>query len=174
MDSSEPVEDSLSGRIVVAVALLTIALWLTSGLHALETRTVALIPVVAFFGARLLGTEDFKGLPWDVLMLAGGGLSLSAAVEVSVLSDVIVSRIPEGMSAWSLAAALAVCAAAMTTFMSNTATANLLIPVVIGIDGAPTAPLLMVVAYACSCTMRVTSEHPAQRHRVQLWIHHGA
>ena len=153
MAESEPIERSVGGRVVIAVALLTIVLWLTSGIHPLETGTVALIPVIVFFGARILETADFKRLPWDVLILAGGGLSLGAAVESSGLSEVIVTLIPAAIGPWGLAAALAFIAGVMTTFMSNTATANLLVPVVVGISNVPTGPLLMVVAYACSCTM---------------------
>ncbi|MEM7136163.1 MAG: SLC13 family permease [Myxococcota bacterium] len=153
MAEGEPIEDSSGTRLVLSVAVLTILLWLTSGVHPLETGTVALIPVVVFFGARILTNEDFRRLPWDVLILAGGGLSLGAAVEASGLSHVVVSLIPEGMGPLWLATALALIAGLMTTFMSNTATANLLVPVVVGISEMPTAPLLMVVAYACSCTM---------------------
>ena len=153
MTETQAIEESMGGRIVLGVALLTILLWLTSGLHPLETGTVALIPVVVFFGARLLEPAEFKRLPWDVLVLAGGGLSLGAAVEASGLSAIIVSLIPATLGPWALAAALALIAGVMTTFMSNTATANLLVPVVVGISDAPTAPLLMVIAYACSCTM---------------------
>ena len=153
MAESEPIEHSTSGRVVLGVTLLTILLWLASGVHPLETGTIALIPVIVFFGARLLETGEFRRLPWDVLILAGGGLSLGAAVEVSGLSEVIVSLLPAALGTWALAAALALVAGVMTTFMSNTATANLLVPVVVGISDVPTAPLLMVIAYACSCTM---------------------
>ena len=153
MTETQAIEESTGGRIVLGVALLTILLWLTSGVHPLETGTVALIPVVVFFGARQLEPAEFKRLPWDVLVLAGGGLSLGAAVEASGLSAIIVSLIPGTLGPWALAAALALIAGVMTTFMSNTATANLLVPVVVGISDAPTAPLLMVIAYACSCTM---------------------
>ncbi len=154
MADTPPVESSTRSRLVVGVSFLTALLWLTSGLHPLETGTVALIPVIVFFGGGILEREDFLRLPWDVLMLAGGGLSLGAAVEISGLGDVIVSTIPiETLGFWGIAGALALVAGVMTTFMSNTATANLLVPIVVGMPSVSTGPLLMVVAYACSCTM---------------------
>lgn len=140
-------------RIIVAVTVLTGVLWLTSGLHPLATGTVALVPVIAFFGARLLDRKDFQGLPWDVLMLAGGGLSLGAAVSASGLGEAIVAAIPvERWGPLGVIVAITLVCALMTTFMSNTATANLLVPVVAGLSSA-NASLLVVVAYACSCTM---------------------
>ncbi len=153
MADQTPIEDTRGGRMVLAVAGVTIILWLTSGLHPLASGTVALVPVIVCFGARLLDSADIRRLPWDVLLLAGGGLSLGAAVQVSGLSDAIVTIIPADIDARLLLVAVAVVAGLMTTFMSNTATANLLVPVAVGLTGAPTKPLLMVIAYACSCTM---------------------
>jgi sodium-dependent dicarboxylate transporter 2/3/5 len=143
-----------NGKVVVGIALATALLWLTGGLHSWSTGTVALLPVVALFGLGLLGREDFLGLPWDVLILAGGGLSLGIAVERSGLGHELVAAIPvDALGQFGVALALVAVAALMTTFMSNTATANLLVPVVVGLQGVSTPPLLLAIAYACSCTM---------------------
>jgi sodium-dependent dicarboxylate transporter 2/3/5 len=139
---------------ILAVTGLTGLLWLTSGLHGQKTGTVALIPVVVFFGGRLLDKKDFQSLPWDVLILAGGGLSLGVAVSESGLGNAIVSAVPvQRMNPMAVVVAITLISALMTTFMSNTATANLLVPVVAGLSDASSSSLLLVVAYACSCTM---------------------
>lgn len=154
MESNVSGAISRPGRVVVWVTMATALLWLTGGFHGLETGTVALVPVTIFFGTRILSRDDFVRLPWDVLMLAGGGLSLGTAVEVSGLGEIIVSWVPvEALGAWGVGAALAAVSGLMTTFMSNTATANLLVPVVAGMSGVPTQPLLVIVAFSCSCTM---------------------
>lgn len=154
LQDQSPIRLTMKSWGVLGVTLCTGLLWLTGGLHPLATGTVALIPVIVFFGARILDRKDFQGLPWDVLMLAGGGLSLGVAVQIIGLGDAIVAAIPVGaLGRVGLLLAIAVVAALMTTFMSNTATANLLVPVVAGLSGVSTAPLLVVVAYACSCTM---------------------
>jgi len=156
LDASESdVQLSRTSYIVLALTVLTAFLWLTGSVHGLATGTEALVPVVVLFGARILDRQDFQSLPWDVLILAGGGLSLGSAVEASGLGEAVVEAIPAGaLGPLGLTAALALVAATMTTFMSNTATANLLVPVAAGMGGSVgTSPLLVVVAYACSCTM---------------------
>ena len=145
---------SWRSRLVVAVSCLTALFWLTGGLHGTPSGIVALVPVIVFFGARLLTRDDLRRLSWDVLILAGGGLSLGVAVEQSGLGIFFVSLLDtEGVGFAALAVPLAVTAALMTSIMSNTATANLLIPVVLAISGVPLAPLLLTVAYTCSCIM---------------------
>src|SRR5690606_6837010 len=144
LDDTENISLSPGGWVTIAVTGVTGVLWLTSELHHLSTGTVALIPVIIFFGGRVLDRRDFQGLPWDVLMLAGGGLSLGVAVEVSGLGGAIVKALP--LSSWSelaIAGAIAGVAAVMTAFMSNTATANLLVPIVSGLSVSSAAPLLV-------------------------------
>lgn len=153
-DTSSVISLEMKSWTVLAVTGVVGLLWLFSGFHPLATGTVALIPVIVFFGTRMLDRQDFQNLPWDVLFLAGGGLSLGAAVQVSGLGNALVAAIPVGrLGTWGLYAAVALVAATMTTFMSNTATANLLVPVVAGLSVVDTTPLLVLVAYACSATM---------------------
>jgi sodium-dependent dicarboxylate transporter 2/3/5 len=146
---------------VVGVTVFTILGWLTSGLHGWSSGTVALVPVVVFFGFGILPSSEFRGLPWDVLILAGGGLSLGVAVSESGLATWVVGHIPvEGVSKPLVAAAFSVTAAIMSTVMSNTATANLLIPVVLGLPDELQRPLLCVVAFSCSVSMALPVTTP--------------
>lgn len=145
---------SARSRTVVAVACVTALAWLTGDVHGVPSGIVALLPVIALFGSRLLDIEDLRRLSWDVLLLAGGGLSLGVAVEQSGLGAWLVSLLhAEGAGFAVVVLLLALVAAVMTSVMSNTATANLLIPVVMGISGVPAAPLLLTVACTCSCMM---------------------
>ncbi len=145
---------SMRSRTVAIVAAITVLAWLSGGLHGIPSGVVALFPVVALFGAKLLQIDDFRRLSWDVLVLAGGGMSLGVAVEQSGLGAWVVSAIQaDGMGFWALAIVMVLLAAVMTSVMSNTATANLLIPVVLGFSGVPTSAFLMLVACTCSCIM---------------------
>lgn len=146
---------------VVVIGAITAMAWLLDGVHPLATGTVALIPVVTFFGFGLLSPDDFRGLPWDVLVLAGGGLSLGVAVESSGLGVAVVKLLPtEAVDRFVLAGALAITAGLLTSLMSNTATANLLVPVVVGIPGESVEALLLVVAFSCSTAMALPVSTP--------------
>jgi len=145
----------------VAIGALTVLAWLADGVHPLATGTVALLPVVVFFSLGLLDREDFRNLPWDVLVLAGGGLSLGVAVEESGLGVAVVQLLPSGgVAPMLLAALLALVAALLTSLMSNTATANLLVPVVVGMQEVSVEPLLLVVAFSCSVVMALPVSTP--------------
>ena len=148
-------------RFVVGVTIVTALGWLTSDIHPLSTGTVGLIPVILFFGLGVLDVSDFRNLSWDVLFIVGGGLSLGVGVELSGLGEVLVSLVPtDTVGTVGLLVILTLVAATMTSVMSNTATANLLIPVVIGLSGVPVAPLLLAVAYACSLSMALPVSTP--------------
>ena len=134
---------------VMAIFGLTIIGWLTGGLTGLSTGMVGLLSLLAAFGFGLLGTSDFRGIPWDILFMLGGGLCLGVGLNQSGLTDSIASAIPLEEGFWIIFGLLLVIAATMTTFMSNTATANLLIPVALSLPGNE---LLFSVAIAIMCS----------------------
>ena len=152
----------LSGQapLVGATALVTILGWLTGDLHGLSSGTVALIPVLVLFGSQALATSDFRGLPWDVLMLAGGGLSLGVAVSSSGLADDIVGLVPTEAAGFVVTASFSVLACGVSTVMSNTATANLLVPVALGLPADMVKAVLIGVAMACSVSMTLPVTTP--------------
>jgi sodium-dependent dicarboxylate transporter 2/3/5 len=161
--AEEPPAEAASGRAktVLAICVLTVLGWLTSDLHGFSAGTVALLPLIVLFGFGFLGIPNLRALPWDVLLVVGGGLSLGVAVEVSGLGNVLVAQLPtEGASALVVWAAFAVVGGAMTAVMSNTATANLLLPLVASLKGLSPAPLVFIVAYACSVSMPLPVSTP--------------
>lgn len=125
----EPNGQPLGGRglFVIGVMVITIALWLTDQIHGLPTAVVALVPTVAFTATGLLGRRDFNSLEWHILILIGGGIALGYGMQRTGLDEILVQGVPlEGTSA---VAALVVVTLLFSTFMSNTAAANLLLPV---------------------------------------------
>jgi len=101
--------------------------------------TVAVAAALALFllpsgekkGERLLDWETAESIPWGVLVLFGGGIALAAAFESSGLSAVMGQKVT-GLSDWPLIATIGVLCLATTFFSeitSNTATANLLMPI---------------------------------------------
>ncbi len=146
----------LDGRqvFVLVVFAIVVLLWLTSGRHGVPSAIVSLIPVVLLFGFRLLNDNDLQKLGWGILFIVGGGMSLGVAMRESGLSDWFVQQIPfEGLGAFLIVLLFAVSASVMTTFISNSATANLLIPIVIGVSAIAPGKSAIVVALAASTAM---------------------
>lgn len=106
--------------------------------------------------ATILTWDTAKQMPWDLVLLFGGGFALASACTDSGLSVWIGEKL-KGMGGWPrflaiLSITIVVCI--LTSFTSNTATANILLPVMVGIaQQTRINPLLLMVpvAIACSC-----------------------
>jgi solute carrier family 13 (sodium-dependent dicarboxylate transporter), member 2/3/5 len=144
---------------IILLFCLTIIGWLTTKQHGFSIGTVSLIPVIGTFGFGLLEVRDFKRLPWDVLFMVGGGICLGVGLKQSGLTREIVDMIPLQIGFVSVLIAFLCLAAVMTTFMSNTATANLLIPIAISLNFQ--ASLFVIpIALVCSTAMAMPISTP--------------
>ncbi len=101
--------------------------------------TVAIVAVLALFlipsgdeeGNRLLDWHTASQIPWGVLILFGGGIAIATAFEASELSK-LVGQLVAGIEHWPTLAILGTVCVAVTflsEFTSNTATSNILMPV---------------------------------------------
>ena len=99
-----------------------------------------LIPVNWKKKIFLLEWSDMKAIPWDVLLLFGGGLSLAGAVDRSGLSDwmgIQTKIILEGETNIILVVFVVTAIVLfLTEFTSNTATITLFLPIGLGIAKA--------------------------------------
>ena len=91
----------------------------------MNSYVVAMIPVAVFLVSGVIGKQDLKNLSWDVLWLISGGIALGLGLESTGLSHTLVTNIPFVESPLMIA----VMGLLMSTFISNTATANLLLPI---------------------------------------------
>ncbi|MEN0019821.1 MAG: SLC13 family permease [Planctomycetota bacterium] len=152
--ASEPSPMTWRAWLAVATAFVTALGWLTGAVHGLSSGTIALIPVLVLFTTGVLRTPDFRGLPWDVLFVMGGGLCLGRVIETSGTADWLVAGLPtEQLGIIGLAVAVGVLGCAMSSVMSNTATANLLLPVIAGLGLAYGDAKLVMVGVAVSCSV---------------------
>jgi sodium-dependent dicarboxylate transporter 2/3/5 len=135
--------------LVIAIFALTVIGWISSGYTGISSGMVGLSVVIAAFGSNLLKTRDFKNISWDILFMLGGGLCLGVGINKSGLAASIASLIPIEGSLWIALIILIVLAALMTTFMSNTATANLLIPVAVAL---PQGEIVLAIAISLMCS----------------------
>jgi sodium-dependent dicarboxylate transporter 2/3/5 len=130
------------------VFALTATLWITRkepwggwshwlGLPGASDASVALLAVVAMHllpdgkGETLLTWDDAKRIPWGVLILYGGGIAIAKAFDQSGLDDLIASSLT-GLAKVPVVVMIAlVCLAVtfLTEVTSNTATSNLILPI---------------------------------------------
>lgn len=161
LDDDTPVPFGRAQLLVVVVLVLTVAGWLLGDRLSLSAGTVALLPIIVLFGTHLLRTEELRAMPWDVLLLIGGGLALGAAIDQSGLATWVSARIPtDSLGATQLLGVVAILALVLSAVMSNTAAANLLAPMLLGLTGASHAPLFVVTALACSLAMPLPVSTP--------------
>lgn len=140
--------------LVLLVLLITITAWLTSSLHGIPTPVVAIMPIALLTSARVLDAHDMRGLSWDVLLLLAGGLSLGVAVSETGVAAWLVEALPiEALGGLGVAVALAYLTGFLSNIMSNTAAANILIPITLAAVGTSSAHVVVAVALAASSAM---------------------
>ncbi|WP_420100233.1 SLC13 family permease [Corynebacterium sp.] len=157
-------------KVAGVIFLLTAVAWITIPLLAEYTEwwtisiadaAIAMTAAVVMFtvpvnrrGTRVMDWDHAKELPWDVLILFGGGLSLSSMVTASGLS-LWIGEMVKGMEALPLVLlviAITAVVLALTEFTSNTATAATFIPIMggvaigIGLTGDGMMNIMLLVA----------------------------
>ena len=140
--------------IVMATFFLTITLWLAEPIHQIPTPVISFIPITVFTTFQILGKDEIRALPWEILLLLTGGLSLGVAVTQTGLAEWLVQQIPIGAEKPLLmAAGLAFFCSALSNFMSNTAAANILIPIGLALGTGMEAIIVVPLALAASSAM---------------------
>ncbi|WED20832.1 SLC13 family permease [Vibrio sp. JC009] len=148
---------------------ITILLWLMGSAHGMNSYTVALIPVAIFSITGIINKEDLKKISWDVLWLVSGGIALGLALDKTGLAKLVVNSIPfDAFSPYVVLFGAAFLCLLMANFMSHTATANLLMPIMAALGASMTslAPLggemtlILVVTFAASLGMSLPISTP--------------
>jgi len=155
--------------IVYATFGLTLLLWLMGDLHGMNAYVVALIPVAIFTFTRIITRDDLKKLSWDVLWLVSGGIAIGVALSESGLARHLVESIPFARFSplWVIVGG-SLLALLMANFMSHTATANLLLPIVAALASSMPAlnafgggqALILSVTFAASLGMSLPISTP--------------
>jgi len=155
--------------VVYLIFASTILLWLTGKLHGLNSYIVAMLPVFVFLATRILGKDDLKLLSWDVLWLISGGIALGYGLEETGLSRVMIEQVPfSQLDPMLIVISATVLALLMSTFISNTATANLLLPLMAALGSSEAGlqalggemMLILVVTFSCSFAMALPVSTP--------------
>ncbi len=132
---------------------LTVGLWLTTQWHGAPTAAISFIPIVLFSMTGVLGVAELRGLSWDVIFLLAGGLALGETVVETGLSAWLVQHVPiQGLATTGLALLMAYVTVILSNLMSNTAAANILVP--LSASMAPGSPgLAVAIALGASLAM---------------------
>ncbi|MAT14366.1 MAG: hypothetical protein CMJ46_03755 [Planctomyces sp.] len=139
---------------VIGTCAMTILLWMTGQWHGLPTAVVSFIPIVVFTTSGLLTQHDVRTLPYDVLFLLAGGLALGQTITMTGLSTWLVDHLPtDSISSFWLVLLLGYTTVLFSNFMSNTAGANILIPLGITLNPGMELETAVVIALCASAAM---------------------
>lgn len=138
------------------------------GLEKAGDSTVAVAAVIVMFltpngmageggGERgaLLDWKTASDIPWGMLLLFAGGICIAAAFRESGLADLIAQNLTVLTEApvFLMMLGLAISVTFLTEMTSNTATANLLMPLLAAVAaGAGVAPEIFMIPAAISCS----------------------
>jgi sodium-dependent dicarboxylate transporter 2/3/5 len=158
--------------VVYITFIVTILLWvIPKQYHGLDANSVAIIPIAVFSVTGVITKKDLKAMSWDVLWLVAGGFALGVALGETKLANDLINSIP--FAEWDSLALIvgsSLICLFMATFMSHTATAALLMPIMASVaagmvaGGAMDAPgaigLLVTIAFASSLGMALPISTP--------------
>jgi sodium-dependent dicarboxylate transporter 2/3/5 len=120
----------------------------------IPSAVVSFIPIVVLAISGVMTSSDVRELPWDVLLLLAGGLSLGVGVKETGLAEWLAGRVPTTLPPIGIAFVFAAVGLVLSNLMSNTAAAALLIPLGGSLVGPENARLVIVaVAMGCSAAM---------------------
>jgi sodium-dependent dicarboxylate transporter 2/3/5 len=157
---------------VVAITfIITIFLWMCGKkLFGINTNTVAMLPIAVFAFTGVITAKDLQDIDWSVIWMVAGGFALGLALNGTGLAKTAIASIPFGE--WNPIVILVIAGLVcyiLSNFISNTATAALLIPILtvvcegmgdkLNIIGG-TSTVLIGVAVAASAAMSLPISTP--------------
>ena len=149
--------------VVYITFALTILLWVCDRITGVNSNVVAMLPIGVFCACGIITRRDLEEINWSVLWMVAGGFALGVAMQDTGLATHMIESIP--FNSWSpllMIVGSGLLCYALSNFISNTATASLLVPLlaVVGTAAAENlasfggvAPLLIGLAMSASLAM---------------------
>ena len=149
--------------VVIVTFILTVVLWLSDRFTGINANTVAMVPFCIFALTGVINKRDLEQINWSVIWMVAGGFALGYGLNASGLAANAVESIPFGDFSPLLILIMggAICYV-LSNFISNSATAALLMPILAVVCGAMgdklapiggTGTILIGVAIAASSAM---------------------
>ena len=156
-------QKGFQSKVVIFTFILAIVLWLSDRITGINANTVAMIPFCIFALTGVINKRDLEQINWSVIWMVAGGFALGYGLNASGLAANVVESIPFGNLSPLLILILggAICYL-LSNFISNSATAALLMPILAIVCGAMgdkldpiggTPTVLIGVAIAASSAM---------------------
>ena len=156
--------------VVGATFFLTILLWVCGKQLGVNANTVAMLPIAVFAFTGVITAKDLKDIDWAVIWMVAGGFALGLAMNGTGLAEAAVKSIPFGeFNPLVIMVISGLVCFALSNFISNTATAALLIPILTVVCAGMgskldsiggTSTILIGVAVAASCAMSLPISTP--------------
>jgi solute carrier family 13 (sodium-dependent dicarboxylate transporter), member 2/3/5 len=149
-------------RILVMIVFgLTVLGWMTQSWHGIPVTVVSFLPICVFTAAQILDHHDVCKMRWDVLLLIAGGLSLGLAVTDTGLANWLVQRLPlSSLGSLGLGLVLAYLTVGLSNLMSNTAAANILVPIAVVAASGSEAQVVVPLVLSASAAMTLPISTP--------------
>lgn len=116
--------------VVYVTFAITVLLWMTDKYTGVNANAVAMIPVAVFCVTGVITKRDLEEINWSVLWMVAGGFALGVALNETGLAQHLISAIP--FNTWSpilMIIGSGLLCWLMANFISHTATAALLVPI---------------------------------------------
>lgn len=116
--------------VVSITFVVTILMWLLDRVTGVDANTVAMIPMGVFAFTGVITAKDLQAIDWSVIWMVAGGFALGLGLNGSGLASAAIDSIPFGT--WSPVVIMVVSGVIcyfLSNFISNTATAALLVPI---------------------------------------------
>ena len=149
---------------------VTILLWIMGKYVGVNSNTVAMLPIAIFAITGVITAKDLQKIDWGVIWMVAGGFALGLALNGTGLAKVAIQAIPFGD--WSPIVILIIAGLVcyfLSNFISNTATAALMIPILtvvcegmgdkLSVIGG-TSTMLIGIAVAASAAMTLPISTP--------------
>ena len=137
----KPQEKSWRTYVAWITFFVTILLWVTESLTGINSNIVALIPLAVYTCTGVFSKDDIKDINWSVLWLVAGGFALGTGLNKTGLAATLINAIP--FSAMNVVLVMVVAGLVcyfLSNFISNSATAALLVPILVVVGTAMADP----------------------------------
>lgn len=142
--------------IVVVITAISIILWIASSWikpFGNSVGGISFIPLVLFYGTGLLGKEDFDRLPWNLIILLGGGNVMGMGIESSNLLAMITSVMDKvHIPLFALNIIINAIMLVASTFIIHTISAIILLPIFAKLGLALGHSKLLVMTSIVTCS----------------------